>query len=499
MNNLNKLKRLSGYICKLYLKNINPINLYNQISNLAYDNIDDIIDYIYDSYSLFIDINKTNFKKEITKLYDNYLQDTIVNDNTYNILKNNINNSEEYCFEKMTYPLYLFTENLYFKLLKSNTKRVFFFAREGQFMKKLFDEFQKIVGGPVIKTEYLYVSRASTFLGTLKSIENEDFASLFTQYPHMSIQTFLKNLCFSDEEICEFIDILKDDIFKTINDLKKQDIFQKLITNERFISLYDKKRNESKNNFLEYLNQFDILNEKEISVVDVGWKGSIQNNIEKIIPNIKVKGYYLGLVHYGNISGYDYKKSVLFEFTDNNISKNGYLYNSNRPFFEVFLDADHGSTINYKKEKNEVVPVLNELEKEQYMYFTYIKPIQANIFRKFSIITNILKDFYYDSEKVEKMFNRKFFDLVYLPSLREIELYNSFYHFENFGIMTYSTFKNNNKLDLKHKLYNYYHFHSFIQNDSTWQYLKLYNSGMKMGIIILYIYKFWKLKRGKVI
>ena len=62
-------------------------------------------------------------------------------------------------------------------------------------------------------------------------------------------------------------------------------------------------------------------------VVDVGWKGSIQSNIQKIIPHTKIVGYYLGLVNYEEFDLYEKKKAILFENTPYHKTNNCYLYN----------------------------------------------------------------------------------------------------------------------------------------------------------------------------
>ena len=56
------------------------------------------------------------------------------------LFKNEYNKKDLHNFEKMTYPLYLFINNLYYRLIKNNSEKVFFFAREGQFLKRLFDK-----------------------------------------------------------------------------------------------------------------------------------------------------------------------------------------------------------------------------------------------------------------------------------------------------------------------------------------------------------------------
>ena len=133
------------------------------------------------------------------------------------------------------------------------------------------------------------------------------------------------------------------------------------------------------------------------------------------------------------------------------------------------------------------------------MYQEKIKPIQDNLLNKFKEINNILNYSYYDINKIDKAINKKYFSLIFSPSKEEIAMYNSFYHFENFGIMSYSTFALEKKVTLKNKLSNYIHFRSFIQYDHNWQYLKLDQYHMQLGKFLLYWYKWYYFKKNKVI
>lgn len=497
---INELKILAASIQKMYLENEDVNDIFNILKDV--DNKDNIYKALSKKYK--IKEKENEFQKVILNFLLSIKNSNINNnfldyDDIEQKFKNEYNKKENYNFEKMTYPLFLFTEKLYYKLSKDNIQKVYFLAREGQFFKKLFDLYQENIIGPKIESCYLYVSRASTFLGTLENINKENFSSLFTQYPNMSLITFCQNLGFNEKEIKSLEKQINEDFAKDIVDLKNSNIFKKLISNKNFIKLYDEKRIKAKDMFTKYLEQFGESTSGKMALVDVGWKGTIQNNIQKIFPNKEIKGYYLGLVHYDKVYDYVKKDAVLFENTPQKVSKNGYLYNSNRSIFELILLANHGSTLNYVIKNGQVEPVLNTQQKELDLYNKQIKPIQDNILQKFKNIVTILKYGYYDNLKIEKAFNYKFFELMFNPSKKEINEYNSFYMYENFGVMNYSTFNNKNKTSFKNKLKNYRHFRSFIQNDDSWQYLKLHNNNMYFGKIILYLYKKKSFKKNNVI
>ena len=192
MKNDESIKLLAYYLKKLYI-NDSIDNIYNKIK-LNINNINS------KNISKLFMLNK-NEEEVINNVIVSINKESKININDGNKLKKEINKKDNYVFEKMTYPMYLFIEKLYISLIRDKSLKVYFFAREGQFLKKLFDTYQQYIIGPKIESAYLYVSRASTFLGTLKDIKEEKFEGLFHQYPNMSLEVFCKNIAFNKEEI----------------------------------------------------------------------------------------------------------------------------------------------------------------------------------------------------------------------------------------------------------------------------------------------------------
>lgn len=489
---------LASFICDMYIENGDVQNIYNKLIASKERDILEVLEDIYDSSFENLIYSKKYFVNNLNLIYKSICESSkkSVNDNYVEDFNTIVARKENYIFEKLAYPLYLFIKNLYYKLLRDGAKKVFFLSREGQFMKKMFDTFQDESVGPKLKTEYLCVSRASTFLGTLKNISDESFDILFNQYPNLSLEKFCKNLAFSEKEIDKLAENSDYNFKINILNIKDSKEFRELINNPYFVELYNKKREEAKSLFVNYMASFGDDYKEKIYIVDVGWKGTIQNNIQKMLPNTIVNGYYLGLMNYAPIKDYNSKFPILFEHTLVYRSPNCYLYNSNRSIFEIILAADHGSTKKYEKSsEGKVIPVFQNEEMEMKMYKEKIKPIQDNIFDVYFSLVSILNTPFYNRKSIEKSINRKFFELIFNPSNKEVLEYKSFYHFENFGIMNYSKFNDNLNKSIFKKLKNYLHFRQFIQYDDTWQYLKLYNNNMKLGIRFVYLYKLRTFKK----
>lgn len=84
----------------------------------------------------------------------------------------------KYAFSEYITHFYFFTERLYINARKNKIKDLFFLAREGHYLKELFDNYQELHQFPQesrINTHYLKASRQSATQLALKPIEEEEF------------------------------------------------------------------------------------------------------------------------------------------------------------------------------------------------------------------------------------------------------------------------------------------------------------------------------------
>ena len=445
--------------------------------------------------------------------------------NIENIEKQIIKLSETTCnnFEHAIFSLYQFTEKLYYKLLHDGYDEVFFLSREGEYLKKLFDKYNELVFGKKIKTHYILVSRKSTYLPSLKSLKEEDFGGLLKQYLNSSISEFLGSLNFTKEERNIILKSFRDDCKKiNKNGLSKFDkeglieiingnynykivylygskILKHLKKNKDFQNIYEKNRMEQNRLFKKYIKQ--NTNKKNICVVDIGWNGSIQDNIQNILGNdYNVAGYLFGLIS-RDPEKCKNKQGLIFSNVPNYTS-NYTLFGENRSIFEILLGASHGSANKYIEKNGKIEVSTFEKEEEKNIYTNVISKIQKDMFIIYNEIEKTLINNYYDNKKIEKIINRIHYKMVFKPSEKQLTFFNKVYHYENFGVFEFSKFnlkkelnlsfyiKENAKYVLKRK--------SFF-NDAFWPTLKLYNEKLYIPTRLYEIRNRISLKRKGVI
>ena len=377
-------------------------------------------------------------------------------------------------FAEIGYSLWYFSFLLFEQLTKNKVKDVFFFSKEGEFLKKVFDRFQReVFGHQVVRSHYLFVSRKATFLASLRPLDQEDFLRLFAHYRDISLRDFLLSLNFSEkvsESLCENLGL---DYGIRRSDLCSHHEFLTLIGSVAFSKMYEQRRKQQKNNFIHYLNSFQVDYRQEgLTIVDVGWKGSIQDNVFHILDgHVDIQGYFLGSLIATELSKKNRKTGLLF--SDRPEASHYFnVYNNNRSLLEMVLGASNGSADGYytiseyesiQGEMDQVVEcticgdhddirvVTMDLPEERKLYQDVILPIQEGFLQ----LAGRLNNAYLVADcTVPDMewFARQHARVVFKPTRAEVELFERLYHLENFGIFEFTNFLSEDSLSLKQRL-----------------------------------------------
>ncbi|KAG1648928.1 putative glycosyltransferase EpsJ [Nymphon striatum] len=108
----------------------------------------------------------------------------------------------EHQFSEYIIHFYFFIERLYKKARRDNVNNLFFLAREGLYLKALFDFYQELnqfEHTHKIQTHYLKASRQSAQQIALKPLDEESFDGFKTAHRQMSADQLLQWFLFSEE------------------------------------------------------------------------------------------------------------------------------------------------------------------------------------------------------------------------------------------------------------------------------------------------------------
>ena len=172
---------------------------------------------------------------------------------------------------------------------------LWFAARDGWIMKRCYDLLY-----PGERTEYLLVSRRSATVPMLsKNPGIAGFVKTVGLGREMSVAEILMRLGLSDEQAA---------ILESAHGFKPDErlLVAELEDNPKFVDLYGEAEPLVARNAAEELAAMDVyLNKlfgdaRDIGLVDLGWRGSIQHAIETALPEIglgeaRISGFYLGV------------------------------------------------------------------------------------------------------------------------------------------------------------------------------------------------------------
>lgn len=391
-----------------------------------------------------------------------------------------------YCF-----LLYLYAERLYKELIREKIQDIYFLSREGEFLKKVFDLYLEKHRDATIHTHYLYVSRKATYPAALAPLGVEQFA-LLRKYPQLSVSDFLENIGMAS--VSEQLQMGQTEICKPIQDFFNSSTFLDLCAREDFQQLYESSRIRYRNLFRRYCAQEGITSGHTVAIADVGWNGTMQDNICNSLENLDCVGYYIGIINSALIAGDRRKIGLIFAQNPIN-SRDMDLWQYDHVFLERLLWASHGATDHYQENgEHKVIPVLKEYVSEEKNY-ERIMPVQQVILQKISQLCDRVQRSCYSAECLYELFLDIHLRTLYLVNNQQLELQRSmiagqmqnFGHLSTAGDSIGNTFSKNNILKKAWKRLN------LLKNTEVMFRIFL-NLNIKLPIKIMYFFHYVMLK-----
>ncbi len=234
---------------------------------------------------------------------------------------------------------------LYCELKNKKIKKVFFLAREGRIFKDVFD----LLYGDTIDTKYLCISRKAITISNYNNINIKNLNDIITYFTIKKDSTVSDVYNYLELNNCNGEHISKTNIYDLTGD---NDFFEKINSNIKEKSKLELGKS------LKYFVQENV--EGRFAVVDIGWNGTMQKNLEIFLNNNEIVN---------NIYGYYF---TLFKKIKNGysfIEKGDKVYSAiyNNPILleNIFQYVD-GSTTGYYVENNIIKPKKKKIEFDDY-------------------------------------------------------------------------------------------------------------------------------------
>jgi len=265
-------------------------------------------------------------------------------------------------------PLVLgFTSWILHQIQAADLNQIYFLSRDGYFIKQVFERVASQAGASAfaIESHYLYASRRALNLAAIETLTETDLDFLVSGTSCLSVAEYLCRIDISADDVGQE---LRKAGFTDAGDLVKTGShFQQLRC--LFLTLSPLLLSRAADEFkilAEYFGQEGLTNHAHAAIVDLGWHGSLQLSLVRLLKRMGVDtqltGYYLGTF------------PPAIKHIGQGLSVHAYLCNLGMPrenflairqcveIYEWIFCAPHGTVCGFSRQDSRVIPRLEAQE-----------------------------------------------------------------------------------------------------------------------------------------
>jgi FMN phosphatase YigB (HAD superfamily)/glycosyltransferase involved in cell wall biosynthesis len=273
------------------------------------------------------------------------------------------------------------------KALAAKTDKVFFATREGEFFRRVYDVLaaKDVLGaGSYPPSAIVEVSRRATFAASLRSISIQEMMRLWSVYSVQSMSAFGKSLNLEPDRLAAFCERYGLTLAESLEYPWQDDRVILLFEDIEFQSWFSSESMCQRERLWSYLETigFEPAENKTRLIVDIGWRGSIQDNLALLV-NGRLDGVYLALYKYLTEQPLNVGKCGFL--VDHNKGDDAFHIGDFAPL-EFITNSCGGSVIGYS-DGNAIRDVY---PKEERFITTEILPVQEAILAKIDALAPVL-------------------------------------------------------------------------------------------------------------
>ena len=176
----------------------------------------------------------------------------------------------------------------------SGSEAVLFLARDGHFLKDVYEQAARAIWPELPVANYVLASRRLLNIASIREIDDRTLSFLMSGSEQMTVREYLERAGLVEEQFAAACNRSGFSVEELVTSNRMGAL------RELFLSLADSLLDAStkeREALLEYLSQFELGRYKTIAVVDCGWHGSLQSSLEALLgpSRPRVVGFYYGL------------------------------------------------------------------------------------------------------------------------------------------------------------------------------------------------------------
>ena len=373
------------------------------------------------------------------KEYEN-IQCKITKNNTKNLIKYNnaIKNKHKDLFYNIGERYFTSAVINYVLWIIENAKKdkidaVCFLARDGYILKKCYDLYYQLIDCNIPESKYLYASR-SVFYNSAITYKYDWTDKLLYSLPlGQNIESYRLRWNIEKKDfslLLEEMNLSEDYIINTKADQVK---IKKIYSRLRPLIL--DKATEKRKNLKQYWKNEKLLG-KNVAFVDIGWNGTCQSCIEKIVnvENIKIKitFYFFGTLSTNKckkINPESYKGCFFELGKPAEISTEIF---SGIPIMDCFFSAPHPYILDLKKFDKNIIPIYDKVENLDNI--KYMKSMQEGVINQIKQVFKNKKQI----NQIKKLNINPLIKLIKNPTKKEAKAISKFKSSVTYGTERYN-------------------------------------------------------------
>ncbi|MCB1914258.1 MAG: hydrolase [Rhodocyclaceae bacterium] len=253
------------------------------------------------------------------------------------------------------------------RAIAEGLERLFFLTREGEFFlevyRRTFPE-ARLAACALPPTEVLEVSRLATFCASLQEIGTGELMRLWNLYSTQSMAALGKTLRLPEaplEALCarHAIPYAEPVVYPW-----KDGRVQALFADHDFRQVLQAQIDADRALLLAYLDLHGFGDGlARAGIVDIGWRGTIQDNLALVRPNTRTHGFYLALAKFlnpqpGNVRKHAYGPDL------NQAQEFGHFLDAVSPI-EMLCNSPNGSTEGYRRRDDGGIEAIRNVDADE--------------------------------------------------------------------------------------------------------------------------------------
>lgn len=321
------------------------------------------------------------------------------------------------------------------RAVSEKVEALYFFTREGEFFLEIYRRLAEadVLGFAPPLAKLLMVSRLATFVGSLREFSTTELMRLWNQYSVQSLQALLKSLSMAPVELTAAAGRYGLDLNSPIRYPWQDPRVQAFFDDSEVRTLVERHLATKRDGLLAYLASAGLDGgSRKIGVVDIGWRGTIQDNLAYALPGLEVVGCYLGLNRFLN----DQPENVRKDAYGPNLNESETLQSllDYVAPIEMLCNSPNGSVEEYELTDHGVKAIRHIDEEENRIHEEYVRHFQAGVLDSVPYWADFLRTHAYSSAELRPFAMEIWQRIIHCPPPFLTEAYFRLNHNEVFGV-----------------------------------------------------------------